>query len=403
MRRCFATANIRQEQYNTNPQIELVRINDRSIKVRDDSRKWYDEVPDMWLRDNCQCNKCVHTATKQRLVETFDIPEEIHITSCVREGRNVKVKWSDGHDSIYDLGWLAASAHSKSAVSRQGLRELTFWTSSVGQNPPEVPYEEVMNSEKGVAQWLDRIRQYGFCYVDGCPPTPEATEKLLERIAFIRNTHYGGFWDFTSDLSSKDTAYTDIALGAHTDTTYFSDPAGLQLFHLLSHTDGSGGESLLVDGFAAADTLKKEDGYAYDTLSEVNVYSHASGNDGISIQPYRSFPVLNHDPEFENLLQVRWNNSDRAAIDLPLGDVEDWYAAARKWVRIINSPKNQYWEQLRPGRPLIFDNWRVLHGRAAFSGKRRLCGGYINRDDFISRYKMLNWGPEKTLQYLAVE
>jgi len=38
--------------------------------------------------------------------------------------------------------------------------------------------------------------------------------------------HSGGFWDFTSDLGHGDTAYTDLALGAHTDTTYFTDPVG---------------------------------------------------------------------------------------------------------------------------------------------------------------------------------
>lgn len=31
----------------------------------------------------------------------------------------------------------------------------------------------------------------------------------------------GGLWDFTADLRHGDTAYTNIALGAHTDTTYF--------------------------------------------------------------------------------------------------------------------------------------------------------------------------------------
>lgn len=31
----------------------------------------------------------------------------------------------------------------------------------------------------------------------------------------------GTFWDFTSDLAKGDTAYTTLALGAHTDTTYF--------------------------------------------------------------------------------------------------------------------------------------------------------------------------------------
>jgi len=33
--------------------------------------------------------------------------------------------------------------------------------------------------------------EYGFCFVDGCPVSPEKTQELLERIAFIRITHYG--------------------------------------------------------------------------------------------------------------------------------------------------------------------------------------------------------------------
>ena len=31
----------------------------------------------------------------------------------------------------------------------------------------------------------------------------------------------GKFWDFTSDLAKGDKAYTTLALGAHTDNTYF--------------------------------------------------------------------------------------------------------------------------------------------------------------------------------------
>ena len=29
----------------------------------------------------------------------------------------------------------------------------------------------------------------GFCFVSGSPPTPEATERLANRIGFIRETH----------------------------------------------------------------------------------------------------------------------------------------------------------------------------------------------------------------------
>lgn len=33
--------------------------------------------------------------------------------------------------------------------------------------------------------------RFGFSFVKGSPATPEATERLLERLAFIRPTHYG--------------------------------------------------------------------------------------------------------------------------------------------------------------------------------------------------------------------
>jgi trimethyllysine dioxygenase len=192
-----------------------------------------------------------------------------------------------------------------------------------------------------------------------------------------------------------------MALEAHTDTTYFSEPAGLQAFHLLSHTDGSGGASLLVDGFKVAKELQESDREAYEILSTVNIHSHASGNEGISIQPYRGFPVLEHDPATGDLLRVRWNNSDRASIELPIEEVETWYDAARKFNALLIKTENEYWEQLVPGRVLIFDNWRVLHGRSAFTGKRRICGGYLNRDDWISTYKMGRVGREEVLKVLA--
>lgn len=138
----------------------------------------------------------------------------------------------------------------------------------------------------------------------------------------------GGFYDFTADLSSKDTAYTSESLEPHTDNTYFTEPTGLQALHLLSHTEGSGGESSLVDGFAAAARLFEEDFNAYVRLSSTGVYAHASGNEGISIQPSQSFPVLSHDPLKGYLMQVRWNNADRAGIDAGFGSVDSWYDAA---------------------------------------------------------------------------
>lgn len=242
-----------------------------------------------------------------------------------------------------------------------------LWDASIKSNPPSVQYKEVMASDVGVGAWTDKIRKWGFCFVDGVPPTPEATQSLLERIAFVRVTHYGGFYDFTSDLTMKDTAYTSLALPAHTDTTYFTDPAGLQMFHLLSHTSGNdnversdlGGSSLLVDGYACAHQLYAKSEEAFDILSQTHIQWHASGNEGIIITPDVKRPVIGlttiRNPN--TLRQIRWNNDDRATIPLMRGrrngfTTAKWYEAATLWHDIVTAKENEYWEQLTPGRAL---------------------------------------------------
>lgn len=147
-------------------------------------------------------------------------------------------------------------------------------------------------------------------------------------------------------------AYTTLPIGAHTDTTYFTDPARLQMFHLLSH-DGSGGESLLVDGFEAAKRLFHEDFAAYRILTSVQTVAHASGNEDVMIQPAIPYPVLNHNPVTDELYQVRWNNEDRASKNLySMVTMNAWYVAAKKWSDIISRPEMQIWFQLEPGMPM---------------------------------------------------
>ena len=150
-----------------------------------------------------------------------------------------------------------------------------------------------------------------------------------EEVLFPLTACGGGYWEVLSEMASIDTAYTSVALDAHIDTTYFSDPIGLQMFHLLSHEGGEGGESLLVDGAQAATAVYQQDPEAYEILSRVDVYYHASGDEGINFMAYRGFPVLEHDPEGGHLLRIRWNNADRASIGCPMHMKNRWYEAAR--------------------------------------------------------------------------
>lgn len=44
---------------------------------------------------------------------------------------------------------------------------------------------------------------------------------------------------------------------------------------------------------------------------------------------------------------------------------------------------------LTPFVVVVFDNWRVLHGRSRFQGRRTLCGCYHDRQLFLSRLSVL--------------
>ena len=211
-------------------------------------------------------------------------------------------------------------------------------------------------------------------------------------------SHYGGFWDFTSDMKHQDTAYTPLPLGAHTDTTYYGQSAGLQLFHCLKQSE-TGGESLLVDGYRAAQILRTEHLDSYRILSRTPVPSHSAGDPNYFFQ-VTSKPVLCHDlVGTGELIQVRWNNDDRSAMnEFPHEHgVDGFYEAIRRWDEILRRKDSEYWFQLVPGRAVIFDNWRVLHGRNSFVGERRLCGAYISRDAFKSRFLTTNVEREKLL------
>jgi len=238
--------------------------------------------------------------------------------------------------------------------------------------------------------------------VTSCPPAPSATQSLLERIAFVQHTHYGGFWDFTSSSNPTDTAYTNQPLAVHTDTTYLTTNCGLQMFHLLSHDEGTGGESVFVDGYAAAAYLRGRKPSLFNCLNRQKILCHASGNTEVgelenSAITSKGSAVLcggksRNIDVFEKMVsrrmakvsdskpvpvQVRWNNDDRDAQTWPsLNAIERWYKAAREWTKILKMKQFEIKIQLKPGQPIIFDNWRYLHGRTGFTGKRRICGGY---------------------------
>ncbi|KAI8069677.1 trimethyllysine dioxygenase [Gongronella butleri] len=367
---------------------------DRHVVVTPSGSEQAYTLPYFWLRDHCHCPECYHPVTRQRQVNTFALDRAIKPTSVTCEGGKLRVSWPGGHASEYAYDWIATHGHTGGATAQKKADPLAhpgplrLWTGKdYAANPrPAISYEEVVNSKEGLAKWLDRLETDGIAFVEGAPTTVEATEKLARRLCFLRETHYAqGMWSFTADLAHADTAYTQLALGAHTDNTYFTEPSGLQMFHKLEF-QGKGGDSLFVDGFEVAAQLKKQDPGAYEVLSTTLIPTHSAGDEQVLIVPSpRAFPILNHD-HAGDLFQVRYNNDDRSTLNhLTPKQLDQFYDALFEWHKLLTKPDNEYWDPLTPGRVVIFDNWRVLHGRSAFTGHRRICGAYFPWDDYKSR------------------
>jgi trimethyllysine dioxygenase len=338
-----------------------------------------------WLRDHCHAKHSLNADTLQREVDTFSIPRDIAPAKIeiMDGGSTLSIIWKhDASTSTFPAKflWDIAQEERRAATPRRRLWD----RDSMGKNFPSVSLEEVMGSDAGLLRWLSLVEEFGFALTTGAQASMAATEALVKRVSYVRETIFGGMWEFSANMAFKDTAYTSVAIGPHTDGTYSNDSPGFQMFHCLEF-DGSGGDSTLVDGFKVAETIRNSDPKAFAVLSEVAVPAHYLG-DGVHLQA--EHPIIGLDRHGE-LKQIAYNNYDRAPFSLPAPRMSEFYRALALFHRLINDPSYEISMRLTPGTVLFFDNWRTLHGRHAFKGHRHMCGAYLNMEDFQSKLRVL--------------
>ena len=291
------------------------------------------EHPWIWLRDHSHDPTTLHPATHQRQLFTAEVEPSLRASTVTIADRTVVIEWADADHPASILPVEFLLAHRDPGHPDVILTERMLWDgSSILDDWPVVEYDEVIDDDRGVARWLDRVARFGFCIVTGTPTTVAATERLARRVGYVRETIFGGMWDFQADLSKADTAYTDQELRPHTDGTYSNDAPGLQLLHCLAF-DGTGGESTMVDGFRVAAQLRVADPDAYQVLSVVEIPGRYLG-DGVDLRAAR--PVFRHGSD-GLLEQVSYNNADRAPFTLPFDEMERFYDALRAFEQRVNA------------------------------------------------------------------
>jgi trimethyllysine dioxygenase len=364
----------------------------QSIKPENDGLNifWNDGsstcFPWLWVRDHSESENDLHPDSKQRQIDVFSETLDNSVVDAIldQNTKNILVHWSDKSNSCVSFELLEALATTV-RPSAQALAKDSYWNSSNEiKNFPEMSFTDFM-SDDGLKQWLGHIQRNGFVLVSGVSATSDATKELMERIAYVRNSIFGGFSVWDNKLENPDdTAFTSLAIEPHTDGTYVHDAPGLQTLHCLKK-DSVGGENQLVDGLAIAEKIRAEYPDYFEILSKINIPGRYIKTETY-LEAKRPLIRLNDQQE---VVQVSFNNHDRAPFRLDNDSMNQFYEAYKVFHNLANDKSRQFEFMLEPGTVLTFDNWRVLHARASLTGYRQLCGGYHNREDFESRLRLI--------------
>ena len=345
------------------------------------------EFPFIWLRDNCLCPACRDPGSGQRLVDVLDLPAAPAALDAVLAEDAVEIRWApDGHRSRYEAAWLAA--HDPSPAARARRRPAPrLWGAEIAADPPEADWPEVERAPAAERRALERLFDYGFLLLRRVPIESGMVTRVGDRIGHVRVTNYGRHFDVVSVPDPSNLAYSALALGVHTDNPYRDPTPGLQLLHCLA-ADAPGGDTILVDGFRAAEDLRREDAAAFDLLARLPLpFRFADRAADLRAES----PVVTVDVE-GRVTGVHFNNRSAAPLDLPAARIEAWYAAYRRFAALLRWPEGELRLRLAPGDLLVMQNQRALHGRTAFdlnAGRRHLQGCYVDKDGVESRLRVL--------------
>ncbi|MGV8862596.1 MAG: gamma-butyrobetaine dioxygenase [Pseudomonas sp.] len=341
-----------------------------------------------WLRDNCPCPECVYSVTREQVLEIVDVAEDlVPNTSLVDAQGCLCVEWQNDHQSRFDPGWLRAHAYDEASRAErfEAKPKSQLWTANL--QLPVFEYHAIMEDPKALLQWLLALRDTGLTQVRGVPTEPGSLAGIAKRISFIRESNFGVLFNVQSKADADSNAYTAFNLPLHSDLPTRELQPGLQFLHCLVN-DAVGGESVFVDGFAIADTLRHEDPEAFRSLCEIPVEFRNKDRHS----DYRCLaPIIALDT-LGQVREIRMANFLRGPFDAPAEQMPALYRAYRRFIAMTREARFRVSARLSPGDMWCFDNRRTLHARNAFdpaTGARHFQGCYIDRDELLSRIRVL--------------
>jgi gamma-butyrobetaine dioxygenase len=351
--------------------------------------------PALWLRHNCRCAECLDPVTGQRLIEVTAIPHGCEVTVETETAESVTVVFApDGHRAVFRRAWLAARALPAGRPATPGRSPWLAGLAGMPQRPaasepaaagvgadprtddgkrlwlaadladalPVADWDGYLADDAVRAACLGAVATLGFTLLRGVPVTPGTVLRVAGTFGFVRETNYGKLFDVRVVADPANLAFTSRAIPPHTDNPYRDPVPTLQLLHCLRDAR-LGGDTGLVDGFAAAAALRREDPASFAVLTATPwPFAYADKEAELRARA----PLIGLTPD-GRVTAVRLNNRSMGPLRLAYEQAQAAYAAYRAWAALLGRPEFQLNLRLAPGDCLVFDNTRVLHARTAFA------------------------------------
>ncbi len=340
----------------------------------------------IWLRDNAWDAQTRSPSNGQRLIALRDIPAATRIGSAQLDGDKVQILFQPENKSVsYQVDWLVNNAYDRKTEIAPGWTpsEIETWGADFSGQEPSASYGDVHDNPDALRDWLAGIARYGFGRLTDGPVEELALMKVVDLFGHVRETNYGRNFEVRTEVNPSNLAYTGLGLQAHTDNPYRDPVPTIQVLYCLE-SSAAGGDNMVVDGFAAAQRLRRENSGWFDLLTRYCARFEYAGSKGVVLRSRR--PMIELSPDGQ-LTAVRFNNRSAAALtDVPFEHMDDYYAAYRRLGEIIDDPSMEVTFRLDPGECFIVDNTRVLHARKTYSGtgSRWLQGCYADLDGLHS-------------------
>jgi len=345
----------------------------------------------LWIRERLNSAADMDPINNQRTYEPAELPADLTVEDIKpAENDNLQISFSDGYSSNLnlvqierELGWMADPEAPPTPKS---------WTTSLAEKP-EADWNDLDNPAR-MKDMLEGFLRYGFCIMQNTPTDKNILRELAGRFGYVRHTHWGQLFNVEKKPNATDTAYTDLALPAHTDNPYREPIPGIQFLHCLAN-EVPGGLSTLVDGIAITERLAQEAPEQAALLERVNIRYRYEGPAAI---------LENWGPMVERdhrgiVYRIRLSSKLDYVPALDKGDMDLFYKARRRLYELSNDDEFQISFPFKKGTLLMMDNYRLLHGRTAFDGTkghRHLQGCYTDHDGVTSLYRMLANGSQVT-------